>query len=196
MLVNSDQTILNGELKMTTTTTEKNDERIITNDKQFKTALGRIVKNSNLLADDIHIAGIYALKQVNIHGQVAAGIALIEAMGKKHDKARVQKWMIHFGKFGVKDGMMVYRKRKDINPENVEAWIEKATALPYWELTKQAEIEVTLDYYQLIKGIFNKAKNVPEMEKDGKKVTELNEGLLAALKDTFDKFQPVVIAKK
>lgn len=170
-------------------------DRTVKNDKQFKAALGRIVKNSNLLADDIHVAGIYALKQANEHGQTSAGLSLMEAMGKKHDKARVQKWLIHFGKFGIKDGLMVYRKRKDINPENLEAWIEKANALPYWELTKQATAEVTLDYYQLIKGIFNKQKNVPEMVKDGKTVTEINEGLLAALKDTFEKFQPIIITK-
>ena len=168
---------------------------VVKDDKGFKKVLVRITKNADILAQDIHIAGLYALSQVNIHGQVSAGLRLIDAMGKKHDKVRVLKWLIKFGKFAVKDGVLVYKKRKDINPESVEAWQEKANATPYWELTAQTELTVTYDYYKLIEGILNKRKNVPNVIADGKQVTELNGGLLDAIQEVFAKFQPVVIAK-
>lgn len=170
-------------------------ERFIKNDKEFGKRLTKISKQSDLLADDIHIAGLYALSQVNIHGQPSSAVRLIEAMGKKHDKVRVMKWLIHFGKLTVKDKVLVYKKRKDINPETVDAWAAKADAMPYWELTAQQEMTVTYDYYKMIESVLNKRKGIPELTSKGKQVDEVNEGLLDAIQEVFNKFNPVVVAK-
>lgn len=170
-------------------------ERFIKNDKEFGKRLTKISKQSDLLADDIHIAGLYALSQVNIHGQPSSAVRLIEAMGKKHDKVRVMKWLIHFGKLTVKDKVLVYKKRKDINPETVDAWAAKADATPYWELTAQQEMTVTYDYYKMIESVLNKRKGIPDLTTKGKQVEEVNAGLLDAIQEVFNKFNPVVVVK-
>src|SRR3970040_1648572 len=107
------------------------------NEKGFNKALATIKKQGDELAQAIHDAGLFAVSQANEHGNTGFGVRLMEALGRKHDAKRVEKWLCTFGKFGIKDGELVYRKRKDINAENLDSTLQKASDTPYWELTKQ-----------------------------------------------------------
>lgn len=165
---------------------------VVTNDKEFNKVLGGITIASDFLASQIHIAGLYALRHANIHSDVSKAVQLIDAMGKKHDKKRVQQWLVHFGKIAVQKGLIVFRKRKDINPENVEAWLFRASELPYWELNKQAEVKYTFDYLTMIKSIIETHdKKAVTLASEGKTVNEVNVGLLDGLKALIHGYTPV-----
>ena len=109
----------------------------IQNEKGFNAALAAIKKSGEALAQYIHNAGLFALAQVNEHGNDGFAVRLLEAMGKKHDAKRVEKWLCHYGKLGMKAGVLVYRARRDINPETLDAVLNEAANTPYWELTEQ-----------------------------------------------------------
>ena len=123
------------------------------NEKQFNAALATIKKSAEVLAQSIHEAGMFAIAQVNEHGNWYFGNRLIEAMGRKHDAQRVVTWLTHFGKFGVKGGKLCYRQRKDIKLENLDAWLEKAEARPYWELTAQKLLVQNVNYLSMLASI-------------------------------------------
>jgi len=115
------------------------------NEKSFNAAIKRIKTTSEEFAATIHEAGLFAIAQANEHGNVGFGARLIEAMGKKHDRQRVVSWMVKYGKFGVKNGLIVYRSRKDITVANLDATLAQAEAVPYWELTPEKKLVETVN---------------------------------------------------
>ncbi len=152
---------------------------IKTTEKSFNATLKAIGTGGEKLASLIHSAGLFALAQVNEHGNTGFGERLLEAMGKKHDAKRVEKWLCHFGKFGMKSGALVYRARRDILPENLDAWAEKAEATPYWELTEQEHHKFSFDAISMLQGILNRHAKAKEKEAAGDEVSIANESALA-----------------
>lgn len=157
------------------------------NDKQFNSTIKAIKGNSEALAQAIHEAGVFAIAQANLHGNDGFAQRLIEAMGKKHDAQRVATWLMKFGKLGIKKGIMVFRKRLDITPENALSFVDKAEALPYWELTSQPQLKMTIDYLALLHGIVKRHSTAEESRKEGKEVTELHPEVLAQVKELLVK---------
>ncbi len=157
------------------------------NDKQFNTTIKAIKGNAESLAQAIHEAGIFAIAQANIHGNDGFAQRLIEAMGKKHDAQRVATWLMKFGKLGVKKGVMVFRKRLDITPENAQSFVDKAESMPYWELTSQPQLKMTIDYLSLLHGIIKRHNTAEESRKEGKEVVELHPEVLAQVKELLIK---------
>jgi hypothetical protein len=152
--------------------------KTITNESGFLKALTIISKDADKMADDIHSAGLFALQQVNEHGNFQFAVSLINAIGKKHDKARVIRWLVFFGKLAnTKDGI-TYRKRKDIRPENLEAWMEKAGETPYWELTPQVEAPYTVDFLTGLISLYNRHRQAVQLEGAGKEVKESHVSIL------------------
>jgi len=148
------------------------------NEKMFNSTIKAIKTLSENLADDIHDAGLFALTQVNEHGNDGFCVRLVEAMGKKHDAQRVVNWLVRFGKVGVKDGHIIYKNRKDITPETLPAWIEKAEATPYWELTPQKKLIERVDYLASLAAIIHKHKAMEKKAAEGAQVEELNVGVI------------------
>jgi hypothetical protein len=157
------------------------------NDKGFNGALVAIKKSSDGLAQLIHDAGIFAIAQVNEHGNDGFAVRLVEAMGKKHDAQRVVNWLVRFGKLGVKKGAIVYRNRKDITPETLPVWIERAEATPYWDLTPQKQLVEHVDYLGMVASIINKHKAVIKKQEEGKEVEEKNVSILPELEALYAK---------
>ena len=154
----------------------------ITTETGFKKVLKTITKEADSMADDIHNAGMYALHQVNIHGNWHFSNQLILAMGRKHDKKRVIAWLTFFGKLSnTKDKGLVFRKRKDIVPETVEAWLKRADESPYWEHTPQEEAPFTVDYLSMLLSILHKHKMAITLESEGKPVKESHKGVIAEI---------------
>jgi hypothetical protein len=160
----------------------------INNDKSFNTAIAGIRKNSESLAELVHSAGLFAIKQANEHGNTGFGERLIEALGRKHDAKRVEKWLCYFGKFGMKAGKLVYRARKDIGPENLDAWLEKASATPYYDLTAQEHHGFTFDGLAGLKSILKRHATAIEKAQAGEEVTMKNEGVLAEVQALLAKY--------
>jgi hypothetical protein len=152
------------------------------NEKSFNQAINTIKTGSEALATAIHNAGIFAIAQANEHGNIGFGTRLIEAMGRKHDVKRVEKWLCTFGKFGMKAGVLVYRNRKDIKAETLQAFIDKAEVIPYWELTEQEHHVFSVDYLSALYSLFNKSKKAEELRLEGKEVDEKNVAILEEIK--------------
>jgi hypothetical protein len=171
-------------------------------EKSFNGNLQTIRKSGEKLAQAIHDAGMFAIAQANEHGNTGFATRLIEAMGKKLDVQRVVNWLVAFGKIGVSKGVIVFRKRKDILPENLDKWLAKAEANPYWEYTKQKKLVENVDYLALVAGIIAKHSRIEKGETNGKEYTEDNVGVVAELIKVYDKLakkapaiiKPVTIA--
>jgi len=157
------------------------------NDKQFNSTIKAIKGNSEALAQAIHEAGVFAIAQANLHGNDGFAQRLIEAMGKKHDAQRVATWLMKFGKLGLRKGVMVFRKRLDITPENAQSFIDKAEALPYWELTAQPQLKMTVDVLALVHGIVKRVITAEESRKEGKEVIILHPEVLLQVKELLKK---------
>ena len=166
------------------------------NEKQFNTALKAIKANSETLAQSIHEAGIFSLVQVNTHGNWDFGKRLIEAMGKAHRAESVKQWLRFYGKFGVKDGILVYRKRTDIKPENLDAWIAKAEACPFWEFAPEQKTKESIDLITRLESIVKFLDAIPTKEAKGIHVTVHNIGVLDDIKATLAKFNKPVIVEQ
>ena len=168
----------------------------VTTEKQFKKSLANIVTCGDSLARHITDSGLFAIAQANLHGNVTAGIMLLEAMGKKHDKARVIIWLVNFGKFAYsKDKGLTYRNRKDILPENVDSWIIGASETPYYEFSKQAEPEFKVDVYKALASLIARPAKVEKAaDEKGKEFTLLHGDMIGALQEVLAQFTPVTPA--
>lgn len=166
------------------------------NEKGFNAELKNISTTGEKFATSVHNAGLFAIAQVNEHGNANFGSRLLEAVGKKHDRQRIANWLMKFGKFGVKNGVLVYKARKDITPANLEATLAHAEATPYWELTPEKKLTETVNYLQLLKGLVAKHKNAEAKVAAGKQVDELHLDVLADLEKVLEKHKqlPAVAA--
>lgn len=156
--------------------------------KAFNSSLATIKASGEKLAAAVHAAGLIALQQANEHGNDGFGVRLMEALGKKHDAKRVEKWLCHFGKFGMKAGKLVYRARRDIAPENLDAWAKKADECPYWELTVQEHHKFVFDGIGMLSAIVNRHAKAKEHEAAGDAVEIRNEGILAEVQGIINKY--------
>ena len=168
-------------------------EKVIT-EKGFNGALKAIRASGDRLAATIHAAGLFALAQVNEHGNTGFGERLMDALGRKHDAKRVEKWLCHFGKFGMKSGKLVYRNRKDINAENMDATMQKAEATPYWELTQQEHHKFSVDYLTMLNVFESKHNRAVALRESGEEAIENNVAILDDIAALIQKYKtPVAI---
>lgn len=140
------------------------------NEKSFNGALKAIKGQSEKLAETIHEAGLFAISQANEHGNDGFAVRLVEAMGKKHAAQAVVTWLCTYGKLGVKKGVLVYRARKDIVPENLDAWLVKATEHPYWEKLEKKELAFSVDLLAGLENLLNRYSQAKTKEAEGKEV--------------------------
>lgn len=166
-------------------------------EKGFKATCKRIAGVTEKLAEDIHSAGLFALHQVNVHGNTNFVTALIEAMGRKHRAEAVKTWLMHFGRVQFKKGEVKVRNRKDLTAENAEAWLEKANATPFWELTPEPVAKLHKDYLTAIKALIHfHTETVKEKVAAGIQVTEENTGIVAQLEKIVAAHKPANEADK
>lgn len=151
----------------------------IQNEKSFNSVLKAISKSGEALANYIHQAALFALAQVNEHGNDGFATRLIEAMGRKHDVARVEKWFCHFGKLGMKGGKLVYRARRDITAENLEAILKEAEAVPYWELNEQPHHVFKFNCLSMLESIVTREQTAKEKAAKGDEVEFIGPNLVA-----------------
>lgn len=167
----------------------------VINEVGFNKALKAITKSGEALADYIHSAGLFALAQVNEHGNDGFAVRLLEAMGKKHDAARVEKWLCHFGKLGMKAGKLVYRARRDITPENLEAVLTEAQNTPYWELTAQTHHIYRFNCLSMLESIINRQATAKEKAAAGEEVEFIGPDLVADVQAIIAKHKAAVGAQ-
>lgn len=148
------------------------------NEKGFNGALKAIKGQSEKLAETIHEAGLFAIAQANEHGNDGFAVRLIEAMGKKHAAQAVVNWLCAYGKLGVKKGVICYRARKDIVPENIDAWLTKANEHPYWEKLEKKELVYSVDILAGLESLLNRYSRAKTLEAEGKEVNIGHAGLV------------------
>lgn len=161
----------------------------VQNEVSFNKALKAITKSGEALADYIHYAGLFALAQVNEHGNDGFAVRLLEAMGKKHDAARVEKWLCHYGKLGMKAGKLVYRARRDITAETIDAILAEATATPYWELTEQTHHVFRFNCLSMLESIVRRSDTAKQKIAAGEEVEIAGPDLVADVTALIAKHQ-------
>lgn len=163
-------------------------------DKRFNKNLKAISTSAESLAKLIHESAMYALSQVNIHGNDGFAVRLVEAMGRKHDVERVEKWFCYYGKLGMKAGKLVFRKNKKIQPETIDAIMAEAAATPYWELNPQRHNVQSIDYLSLLAGIIKRRATISQKNSendDAHQIEEHNVGVLDEIAKIIKAHQPV-----
>jgi hypothetical protein len=149
-------------------------------EKSYNQNLKVIEATGEKFAQAVHLAGLFALYQVNIHGNATFATRLMEKVGRKHDAKRIEKWLCHFGKLGMKNGLLIYKARKDINPENVDAILKEAQDIPFWDLTVQEHHKEVADIITLLQQIPKRIAKLQQKEEQGAEVEIRN---LSALND-------------
>lgn len=149
-------------------------------EKSYNQNLKVIAVTGERFAQAVHEAGLFALHQVNIHGNSTFATRLMEAVGRKHDAKRIEKWLCYFGKLGMNKQALVYKARKDITPENVDAKLKEAETIPYWELTVQEHHKEVADIITLLQQIPKRIIKLQQKEAAGAEVEIRN---LSALND-------------
>jgi hypothetical protein len=163
-------------------------------EKQLAKALNTIVTSGDTLADNIHSVGLWAIEQSNLHGNINVANRLLEAMGQKHDKARVIVWLVEFGSFSYsKEKGLSYRNRKDVSPETAQGFIDAATETPYWVFTRQAEPKFDVDMLKRLKTLLEVPTKIRAKAEEAHAEAHIhNEGLVEQLIAVYNKFKPEV----
>jgi hypothetical protein len=133
------------------------------------------------VANEIHEYGLFALQQANEHNNITYGKLLIDALGKKADVKRVEKWLFAFGKFGMKGTELVFRDRKDIKPETIDAVMAKASSTPWYDYSEVEHASFKVDYLAILKSAMAKHKKAAQLQAEGKEVEIKHEGLFAEI---------------
>ena len=163
----------------------------INDDKSFNRALVTIRGQSEKLAILIHATALFAIAQVNEHGNDGFAVRLVDAMGKKNRAEAVKAWLVHFGKLKVSKGVLSYSKRKDINATNLDKWLEKADATPYWKLTPEPKLRETKNYLTALNNLLKyHDKTANEKREAGIEVTELNTPLIDHIRKLVEAATP------
>jgi len=141
------------------------------------------------VADEIHEYGLFALQQANEYGNVTYGNLLIDALGKKGDVARIEKWLMHFGKFKMKGNKLVYLARKDINAETIDNMLVKADETPWYDFTEVTHAKFSVDFLTLLKSAIKKGQKAEELQAEGKEVDVKHAELLADIKAMVERME-------
>src|SRR5574340_207625 len=150
------------------------------NATQFKKSLANLKKGQKRFAD-IHEAALFALFQLNTHGQTTPANQLIAVLHKGDRVEALKTWFHDFGKCKeLKDGTIEYVHKREIFLDGEEATPEEAQAVaestPYFEYTKETK---PASSYDVMKGI--KAVLAQTNARSGKDLTGKHAVLLVDL---------------
>ena len=156
-------------------------------EKSYNQNLNIIKVTGEKFAQSVHEAGLFALYQVNIHGNATFATRLMEAVGRKHDAKRIEKWLCYFGKLGMKKNVLIYKARKDITPENVDAKLKEAEEIPFWDLTVQEHHKEVADIITLLQHIPKRIAALQQKEIAGADVEIRNLSALNEVNSLIEK---------
>lgn len=143
----------------------------------------------------IHSAGMYALEQVNTHGNTNPMNRLVSALGKSMRKEALILWFVDYGKVqrNNEDKTLSYSKNKvlkfsfDTNrpsPNGTEVSgadaLVFAEEMPFYDYSKE---KVPASVYDVNKGILSLIRNAQAAVKNGKKTEHLEN--LSKIKEMF-----------
>lgn len=150
--------------------------------KQFDKNVKTIKATGEKLDNLIHESALFALEQINKHGNNGAANRLLAVINKGTRKEALYVWFNDFGKCKRnKDNTLEY-KDKAIYWEGEKIDVEQALVVadenPFFDYTK----EITpASSYDVMKGIKTILKRAEKMKTDGKTIEHAE--LLAALKE-------------
>ena len=151
--------------------------------RQFDKNIKAIKSTGGKLDALIHESAVFAVEQLNLHGNNGAANRLMSALNKSSRKEALYVWFNDFAlcKRNHKDNTLEYAKNKklilDGQPIAAEDMILVADATPFYDYTKEIAPASSYDVMKGIKAILNRAK---KMHADGKTVE--HEEMLATLK--------------
>lgn len=141
--------------------------------KQFDKSIKAIKTNGAKLDATIHACAVFAVEQLNIHGNNGAANRLLGALNKSSRKEALFTWFNDFAmcKRNHKDNTLEYSKNKKLSHEGIDIEpahaVDLADATPFYDYTKEITPASSYDVVKGIKAILSRAK---KMSKEGKTV--------------------------
>lgn len=140
--------------------------------KQFDKTLKTIQQMGGKMDDMLHECAMFALQQINQHGNNGPVNRLLGAINKSTRKEALYVW---FNDFGLckrnKDNTLDYRAGKKLYNEGDLITVDEALILadetPFYSYTKEIAPASSYDVMQGIKSILKRAK---KMETEGKTI--------------------------
>ena len=138
--------------------------KIITDVSKLNAAIKSIATRSAKLDQDIQIAGLSCLYQIEQHGNVMPLCALRKALGKGHRANALDLWAFEFGKVvantdaeSKKDRPYSFDKEGTVN-------LEGAAAAPWYEFKPEQDPDQLFNVHKAVRAIIAKAskKNVED----------------------------------
>ena len=151
--------------------------------KQFDKNIKAIKTTGGKLDTLIHESAVFAVEQLNLHGNNGAANRLLSALNKSSRKEALYVWFNDFAmcKRNHKDNTLDYSKNKKLEndgaPISGEDAVLLADASPFYDYTKEIAPASSYDVMKGVKAILNRVK---KMQAEGKTVE--HEEMLATLK--------------
>lgn len=115
-------------------------------------AVDKVTKEQ--LAEQVHQAAMFSLRQNLTHGQNTPALQLVNSLGRKAAAKDLKRWFTVFGKFKLnKKEELKYCQRSDISPDGINEWLERAQGTPYWSLKPENVVSVLPGTYGAKKNI-------------------------------------------
>jgi len=181
---------LNSTIKGEIMNTIKTEIEIVA-EKKFNKQLS-IIKRIGKTGDElIHSAGLYAMEQVNLHGNKTPANQLLSVLGKNVRKEALITWFIDYGKVqrNNENNTLEYVKGKElkfsfetnrpsptgtiVTPEEALLFAEE---MPFYDYTKEKKVSSIYDVNAAILQLFRNAKAAPLKGKrveHGEKIEQL-----------------------
>ena len=111
------------------------------------------------------VAALYYLNKPEVQ-DTGFAIRLIEAMPKSGRTETLKAWFMKYGKLQQKDGMLVFRKRKDITDINWEDWVEKGADNPFWNTAEKPAIAqlIEMDAEEAFVSLFKRLAKADKLD--------------------------------
>jgi hypothetical protein len=151
--------------------------------KQFDKNIKLIASSGAKLDTLLHECGVFALEQLNVHGNNGAANKLLGAFNRSGRKEAMLVW---FNDFGMgrrqKDNTLNYSKDKkleyDNQPITPEQAILIAESIPFYSYTKEIKPASSYDVFKALQHILLRAA---KMKADGGEVEHGNPEVMAYL---------------
>lgn len=138
--------------------------KIITDVSKLNAAIKSIATRSAKLDQDIQIAGLSCLYQIEQHGNVMPLCSLRAALGKGHRANALDLWAFEFGKVVANADPVTKKDRPYSFDKEGVLNMEGAAAAPWYEFKPEQDPDQIFNVHKAVRAIIAKAgkKNVED----------------------------------
>jgi hypothetical protein len=121
--------------------------------KRFPKNLQQLLTEKKLSDAQLHEYCLAALRNCIEHKNASLASRLLEMLGKRYPtKKRITRWLFTFGTFKIKAGKLVYRKRANMNKENLLECLMRANETPFYAIKLKPKKNPRLTWIRIVSG--------------------------------------------